>query len=109
MAVAIYMDNMRYFVKVLSLPDHNIFLFIGVSQNKSKVIITSAHLLFRLTFLITCLLSFAKYTVSKRLSLKLYLHYEGDGETPTFAESMVLQKAKRYAIEEAGTSRAIQR
>lgn len=27
----------------------------------------------------------------------------GDGEIPTFAESMVLQKAKRYAIEEAGT------
>ena len=27
----------------------------------------------------------------------------GDSKTPTFAESMVLQKAKRYAIEEAGT------
>ena len=51
MAVAIYMDNMRYFVKVFIFAVLNIFLFIGVSQNKSKVIIKRLRiLLFRLTF-----------------------------------------------------------
>lgn len=55
-----------------------------------------------LAFLLALVLPVLAYAETKILTAEA-TYLMGDGETPSFAEAMVLQKAKRTALEQAGT------
>ena len=57
-----------------------------------------------LACLLTLLVLFASPAFAETKTIVSEATYTmGDGETPTFAEAMVLKKAKQTALEQAGT------